>query len=499
MVDNTTDDFDNIENEISVPPKQGFFDPKGVFPRKDYIDVQSTNKAERGVYRNELHVGGGHVALNLDVKPLQPTKYPYAQVRETQSGHVIETDDTAGAERVLIKHRTGAGIDLRPDGSIIINARNNTVRVTAGDEKVIVEGNGELVYNGNMKLNVSGNLDISVGGDFNVTTGGDKKETIKGSTKYDITGSQTTTVGHNMASNVGDNRSDVTFGFSSNIVKGNWDQFVEGDGNILVGYKDPDDGTGKKFGTLVMTGTRDVVIASQEINMNAEKIVATADSGTFGGENVVMYNYNMYTGHSITAGDNITVPTIYNDTQVTTGHMNIPVVYGDLQGTAHQAITADVTNSQNYADPSSPGGGVGAAQGYTVTQNSNADIPVDPKATFKQDNTNIRDLLHKQFLGTRSVTVNESLKDAFRKENDYNNVAERKLTPAEVRAKLRDPITLGNQDFISEQQFEGKLGAEFNTITPPFGYGRIENREQTPKRGTNILPGAGGGVNKRFT
>jgi len=489
MVDNPADEFENIEDEISVPPKPGFFDPQGVFPRRDYIDVQSTNKAERGVYRNELHVGGGHVALNLDVKPLQPTKYPYAQVRETQSGHVIETDDTAGSERVLIKHRTGAGVDLRPDGTVIINARNNTVRVTAGDEKVIVEGNGELVYNGNMKLTVSGNLDINVGGDFNVTTGGDKKETIKGSTKYDITGSQATTIGHNMSTNVGDNRNDLTFGFHSSIVKGNWDQFVEGDGNLFVGYKDPDDGSGKKVGTLMMTGARDVVIASQEINMNGEKIVATADSGTFGGENVIMYNYNMYTGHSITAVDTITTNTAYTD-RVNATSMHATTFHGTLDGKASFAAAADQAGSA----PPGPGSG-----GGTQTIQTHTAVSVDPKATFKQDNTNIRDLLHKQFLGTRSVTVNESLKDAFRKENDYNNVAERKLTTAEVRAKLRDPITLGNQDFITEQQIEGKLGTEFNTITPPFGYGRIENRDQTPKRGTNILPGAGGGVNKRFT
>jgi len=488
----STDDLNNIEDNISPPPRSGFYDPRGEFPRRDYIDVQSTNKAERGVYRNELHIGGGHVALNLDIKPLMPTKYPLAQIRETISGHVIETDDTSGSERVLIKHRTGAGIDLRPDGSVIINARNNTVRVTAGDEKVIVEGNGELVYNGNMKLSVSGNLDINVGGDFNVTTGGDKKETIKGSTKYDVTGSQTTTIGHNMTSNVGDNRSDVTFGFQSNIVKGNWDQFIEGDGSIFVGYKDPDDGTGKKVGTLMMTGARDVVMSSQEINMNGEKIVATADSGTFGGENVIMYNYNMYTGHSIEAVDTITTNTAYTD-RVNATSMHATTFHGDLTGRADEAIASDTAIYASY------GGGPGGPAGWTNTNTTHTAEPVDPKATFKQDNTNIRDLLHNQFLGTRSVSVNEALKDAFRKENDYNNIAERKLTPAEVRAKLRDPITLSNQDFITEQQLENKLGTDFNTITPPNGYGRIENKSQTPKRGTQILPGAGGGTNKRFT
>jgi len=486
-----SDEISNIDEQYSEPPRSGFFDPQSNYPRRSYIDTQSTNRAERGVVRNDLHIGGGHIALNLDIKPLQDTKYPKAQVRETESGHIIETDDTAGAERVLIKHRTGAGIDLRPDGSIIINARNNTVRVTAGDEKVIVEGNGELIYNGNMKLNVSGNLDISVGGDFNVTTGGDKKETIKGSAKYDVTGSQSTTIGHNMSSNVGDNRSDVTFGFSSNIVKGNWDQMVEGDGNIFVGYKDPDDGTGKKIGTLTMTGTRDLIMASQEINMNGEKIVATADSGTFGGENVIMYNYNMYTGHSITANDTITTNTAYT-TRVNATSMFATTFIGDLTGRADEAIASDTAIFASF------GGGPGGPAGWTNTDTQVAAQAVDPLATFKQDNVNIKDLLHKQLLGTRSVTVNESLKESFRKETDYGNVAERKLNLAEVRSKLRDPLTLGNDEFIIEQQMAGILGPNYNTVTPPHGYGRIVNTSPTPKRGNNLLPNSASGANKRF-
>ena len=31
MVNNPADDFDDIEDEISVPPRSGFFDPQGVF------------------------------------------------------------------------------------------------------------------------------------------------------------------------------------------------------------------------------------------------------------------------------------------------------------------------------------------------------------------------------------------------------------------------------------------------------------------------------------
>lgn len=494
MAEETSDEFGDVAEVVKQENRDGFYDPKNQFPRKDYINVQSTNFAERGIKRNELNLEGGHVALNLDIKPLLPTEYPLAQVRETISGHVIETDDTAGAERVLIKHRTGAGIDMRPDGSVIINARNNTIRVTAGDEKVIVEGNGEIVYNGNMKLTVSGNLDINVGGDFNVTTGGDHKQNIKGSYKQEVIGNHTQTINHDKTTNVGDNRSDFTCGFHFALVKKNWDQLVQGDGNIIVGHKDNEDGTGKKNGILKMSGVRDIIIASEEINMNSEKMNVVADSGTIGGENIIMYNYNMYTGHSVNIGDTLSVPTIYNDTQVTSGHMNIPVVYGDLQGTATQA---EVSNEAGY-HPSS-GLHAGAGYGYSATTDTTADIPVDPKATFKMDNTNIRDVLDRQYTGTGSVTLDSSYRESFVRDVDYGGIAERRLTPAEVRAKLRDPLTAGNTDFVLKQQLEGKLSDTFYTKTPSGGYGRTASKSTSPKRGSTGLPNAKGASTKRFT
>ena len=57
---------------------------------------------------------------------------------------------------------------MRADGSVVYSSTKNTVRVTAQDEKVIVDGDGELQYNGNLKLKVAGDFDVEVGGDFNV-------------------------------------------------------------------------------------------------------------------------------------------------------------------------------------------------------------------------------------------------------------------------------------------------------------------------------------------
>ena len=496
-------------NSGTVEP-DGYKDPKKVFPRKEYQGKASTNFAARGIKRNNLYIGGGHVGLDLGLREGPSSKYPKNQVRESVSGHVTEIDDTPGNERMLFKHKTGSGVEMRADGTVIMSSTNHMIRISQHDEKVIIEGNGELFYNGNLKLNVSGDFDLNVGGNYNITTGGDKVENIKGGVRQTVTKNLESTIIKNKTEYVAGSMSETILKDKHSITKGASSEYVEGDKEIFVGYKDPDDGSGDLVGDFIITTANTFTTTSDNINVLARDLTAVGDEGIIGGTNIIMHNYNMYTGHSIDAGDNITVPTIYNDTQVTTGHMNIPVVYGDLQGTAHQAITADITNSQNYADPSSPGGGVGAAQGYTVTQNSNADIPVDA-TTRVLDGTNSTtavtrvDLdgadayLHQGDLGIRNVRIDigDDIKAAIDKTTPYGGLSSRKLTTPEIRSKMRDPANARNEDFTASQATEGKLAAMWiNKVAPDAG--RIVKASDTKVKGRTPFPNSKDG-NKTVT
>lgn len=73
-------------------------------------------------------------------------QYPYNKVRESESGHLEEWDDTPGAERLHRMHRTGTAEEIFPDGT----------KVT----KVVGE-NYEIVYINN-KLHVKANCDVTV-------------------------------------------------------------------------------------------------------------------------------------------------------------------------------------------------------------------------------------------------------------------------------------------------------------------------------------------------
>ncbi len=500
-------EIDLDENSGTIE-NDGFKDPKKVFPRKAYMGQATTNFAARGIKRNNLYIGGGHVALDLGLREGPISQYPLNQVRESISGHVTEIDDTPGNERMLFKHKTGAGVEFRADGTVIVSSVNNTIRVSGGDEKVIIEGNGELFYNGNLKLNVAGDFDLSVGGNYNITTGGDKVDNIKGGVRQTITKNLESTIIKNKTEYVAGSMSETILKDKNSITKGASSEFVEGDKEIFVGYKDPDDGTGDLVGDFIITTANTFTTTSDNINVLARDLTAVGDEGIIGGTNIIMHNYNMYTGHSVDIGDTMTVPTIYNDTQVTSGHMNIPVVYGDLQGTATQAMVSNEAGLH----PSS-GAHAGAGYGYTAATNTTADIPVDATtrvldgtnsttAVTRVDHDGADEYLHKGNLGIRNVRIDisDDLKDAIDKTTPYGDLSSRKLSTPEIRAKLRDAANMKNTDFTSAQSNEGKLSASYAVQTPdPFEVGRAMNEKDTKVRGVNGFPNSKGVGTKTVT
>tara|TARA_Y100001937_G_scaffold128175_1_gene202848 strand:- start:6334 stop:6984 length:651 start_codon:yes stop_codon:yes gene_type:complete len=51
------------------------------------------------------------------------------KVHKTESGHVIEFDDTADAERINIKHKSGTTVLIDKDGGVHISSINDTVTI----------------------------------------------------------------------------------------------------------------------------------------------------------------------------------------------------------------------------------------------------------------------------------------------------------------------------------------------------------------------------------
>lgn len=203
------------QEETLGVPKEGFFDPDGEFPLESYKSESSINKCARGDDTNTLELGGSHPGINFNIPQIVESIYPYNQTKETSSGHSIQLDDTMGNERVLIKHRSGAGIELRADGSVIVSTKQNKIEVVGGNQNTIVEGNGTIVYKGNLDLQVTGDMNLNVGGDYNLTVDGNVNEVFKHDVNTtiiqdetrNIKGSCLSNVQDNMVTNVGNNYS----------------------------------------------------------------------------------------------------------------------------------------------------------------------------------------------------------------------------------------------------------------------------------------------------
>jgi hypothetical protein len=104
--------------------------------------------------------------INTVAKPV----YPYNKVTETESGHVFEVDDTKGAERIHLYHRSGTFHEIHPDGTESTRIVNDKWEVVAKDNKLFIAGNADItVEKGHVTINVNtGDVDMKIlKGDMN--------------------------------------------------------------------------------------------------------------------------------------------------------------------------------------------------------------------------------------------------------------------------------------------------------------------------------------------
>ena len=111
------------------------------------------------------------------------SQYPYNHVRETESGHVFEVDDTPDAERIHEYHTAGTFREIQPDGTKV--------------EKIV--GEDYVIDLSNRYMYVKGNFDLMVEGDYNVNVKGNKYEHISGHSYNTVMGNRLNKVqGHEL-------------------------------------------------------------------------------------------------------------------------------------------------------------------------------------------------------------------------------------------------------------------------------------------------------------
>lgn len=482
---------DNLQNrinklgyaqEVSVGvPASGFQDPTGEYPKRDYNFGSSINKAARGEKINELYIGGGDYGVSLNIEPQRPSEYPFNQVQETQSGHVVEYDDTPGGERILIRHRKGAGVELRADGSVIISALNNKVEVTGGDQTMIVEGHGTMVYNGNLNLKVAGDFNVDVGGNYNVNVAG------------------------NVTEGIGINRNIVTNGNINEITKGSRSTKTIGTNSEI--YLDDNFEVVKGAKSTTVEGNIDVSSGDTILTTAEEKFaVSTKVSSIVGATNVSMWgNKGSIGGKEV----NFT-GSVYMGNEGPAPYTSGAAFYGSFHGQATEAMfsrtawsaqkslyaeVSDLTHSQSYAENQTSGTGHGETGGAPeIIWNQEVIEPLGPPPVPPI----VAAAATTGDYSIRTVTVDDGdvLKNRLLLQDDYEGVFEKIPTTQEIRSAFRDESN--RSKLGAKLVVEGRLNYDY-TNPIPKKIGRSVGKSPRSRFGKTPIGNAIDNRGKRFT
>jgi hypothetical protein len=179
----------------------GFMDPTGTYPL--YTKEPDTNRLAINNNIESTMITQKEAALDVGIQIANGgtwdqspapynAEYPFNHVYQSESGHILEFDDTHGSERVHLYHKTGTFVEIDANGTQVnrivgdefeILERNGFVHVKGSlnvtvdgaynlrvDNTLNLEVSGNALINifDNTDINISGNANISVGGDFNL-------------------------------------------------------------------------------------------------------------------------------------------------------------------------------------------------------------------------------------------------------------------------------------------------------------------------------------------
>ena len=178
-------------------PNKGFYDPnarendttKSVYPREiDEPDVNRLAVNNPDKQHSSLTTRTADRLTNIQgVNNTwnQPeisynASYPYNHVYESESGHVMEFDDTTDAKRIHLRHTSGTSIEMTNNGDTIEITKNNRYILVTADNKVYIKGTKDVV--------IDGDYDLKVNGNYNISVAGNKTETISGTKTSNTTG-----------------------------------------------------------------------------------------------------------------------------------------------------------------------------------------------------------------------------------------------------------------------------------------------------------------------
>lgn len=106
-------------------------------------------------------------------------KYPYNNVTETESGHIMEFDDTVGKERIHLAHRNGSFQEWFPNGDKVEKITKDNYEIVMGNDRVYIMGKCFVTVQGDAEVYVKENATIKVDKNVTATVGENLSATVK--------------------------------------------------------------------------------------------------------------------------------------------------------------------------------------------------------------------------------------------------------------------------------------------------------------------------------
>lgn len=102
-----------------------------------------------------------------------PPVYPYNDIKQTESGHSFEMDDTPGRERIRLQHGKSKNfIEMHPNGDQVYKVFGDGYEIIAGNKNVSIKGTCNITIIGDCNMEITGDLNQKVGGDYNLAVVG---------------------------------------------------------------------------------------------------------------------------------------------------------------------------------------------------------------------------------------------------------------------------------------------------------------------------------------
>ena len=163
----------------------------------------------------DLKDGSGQV-IGRESQTIGSSSYPMNHVRQSESGHIEEWDDTPGAQRLHKFHRSGTFEEIQASGARITKVVGDDYELVT-NKKVFIDGTCDITVMSDARIQVQGSLVHEIFGNYHLNVHGDMRTKISGNQVTEVLSARKTVINED---------DDVTVGRSQSITVG-----AEGEGS----------------------------------------------------------------------------------------------------------------------------------------------------------------------------------------------------------------------------------------------------------------------------